>query len=207
MHPLGYSTLCRAGVHDLYALHDLAETATRALCAADYTTAQIETALRFGLGVDARLLRDRTYFVIENRGHLIAAGGWSFRAAVMGNTHPDYEGHPHDVLDPAAHPARLRGFFVHPDFARRGLARKLLGVCQREAAAAGFTRLELLATPTARPLYRACGFEELERITNVFPNGVAAPAYRMAKTLDVGAGAMGAGYRSGRVMPAPPSLN
>ena len=99
MHPLGYSTLCRAGLHDLHALHGLAETATRALCAADYTPTQIDTALRYGLGVDARLIKDRTYYVVENRGHLIAAGGWSFRAAVMGNTHPDYDGHPHDLLD------------------------------------------------------------------------------------------------------------
>ena len=123
----------------------------------------------------------------------------------MGNTHPDYAGHPHDVLDPAAHPARLRAFFVHPHFARRGLARRLLGVCEREAAAAGFTRLELVATLTARPLYRACGFKDVEPMTNVFPNGITAPAYRMAKTLHVTAGAVE--QRAGLGLVPPPSLN
>jgi N-acetylglutamate synthase-like GNAT family acetyltransferase len=176
----------RAGIEDLDALHELSAAAIRELCAGDYTAEQIETALRFGMGVDAQLVRDRTLYVVKDRGRVVAAGGWSYRAALMGNTHPDYHGKPRDVLDPSADAARLRCFFVHPEFARRGLGRGLVGVCEREAAEAGFSRMEVMATVTGRRLYLACGFEDVETMTNVFPNGVAAVGWRMSKRLEVG---------------------
>ena len=39
----------------------------------------------------------------------------------------------------------------------------LIALCERTAAAVGFTRLELLTTPAGRRLYTACGFADVER--------------------------------------------
>ena len=189
-------TIRRAGPGDVERLSVLAAAAAHALCRPDYTAEQIETALRFGLRADAQLIADGTYYVIEHRGGIIAAGGWSFRAALMGDFHPDYDGGPRDTVDPALHSARLRGFFVYPGFARIGLGRMLVAHCERAALDAGFTSLELLATPAGRRLYLACGFSDLEPMTNFFSNGVSAPGWWMSKTIHACATAFPATGRS-----------
>jgi GNAT superfamily N-acetyltransferase len=173
-----------AGLVDLPVLRALADTSVRSLCADDYAPAQIETFLRFGMGVDRQLVADRTYYVVEHGGKVVAGGGWSYRAAPYGRSHPNYPGDPLDILDAAAHPARIRCFFVHPSVARRGVGRTLLALCQGAAARFGFAAVELTATLNARRMYRACGFADVEPITDVFPNGVAAVGYRMRKELE-----------------------
>jgi GNAT superfamily N-acetyltransferase len=62
------------------------------------------------------------------------------------------------LLDPARDAARVRAFFVHPLWARRGLGRLLLARCESEALAHGFTAAELMATLTGEKLYRQCGY-------------------------------------------------
>lgn len=56
---------------------------------------------------------------------------------------------------------------MHPAWARRGLGRQLYDRCAAEAGAAGFQTLELMATLPGEPLYRALGFEEVERTVAV----------------------------------------
>jgi GNAT superfamily N-acetyltransferase len=176
-------SLRHATPDDLPELQDLVRAATRKLCAGDYTREQIESALHYGMGVDPQLIKDRTYFVAEYRGRIVAAGGWSFRRAILGPHHP-YNLRGAERLDPLIEPARLRAFFVHPDFARRGIGRVLLAVCQAGAARAGFTRLELAATITGERLYRHAGFEIVEVLKTVFPDGVAFHGFRMSKVID-----------------------
>jgi GNAT superfamily N-acetyltransferase len=174
-----------ARIEDRDEIGRLAESASRELCAADYSGAQIASMLRFGLLADAQMIGDGTCCVIEHRGRIIATGGWSFRAALMGGMHPDYVGGPWDVLDPRVHPARLRGFFVEPRFARLGLGRMIVAGCERAAWLAGFRGLELMATEAGRRFFLACGFAELDALTNIYPDGAYAMAYRMSKTLAV----------------------
>jgi GNAT superfamily N-acetyltransferase len=215
MHRLACVSIRRASLSDLDDLHALAAASMCGLCEDDYTPIQIGTLLRFGLVPDALLVAGGTYYVIEDAGRIIAGGGWGQRAALFGHTHPDYEGDAHDLLDPSANAARLRGLFVHPDAVRQGLGRTLLALCERTAAAAGFARLELIATPSARRLCRACGFADVERMTNIFPNCVAVLGYRMAKaigpeTLYIAAGVASSDpYTAHRPAgaPRPPSLN
>ena len=45
-------------------------------------------------------------------------------------------------LDPDRHPAGIRGFSVHPDWARRGIGRQLLQKCEEEARSENFRALE-----------------------------------------------------------------
>jgi predicted N-acetyltransferase YhbS len=72
---------------------------------------------------------------------------------------------------------------VHPNWARRGIGRRLLKTCETAARKANFTALELVSTPMGEPLYAGFGFEVTERLEFRFPDGVVAPAARMLKSL------------------------
>ena len=180
-------TIRPATPDDIPSLVLLVRCATRELAGADYTRQQIDSALRgYGTGVDLRLIDDGTYYVAEIDGRIVGAGGWSFRPAM--GPDPIDGGHPQGVgderLDPARDAARIRAFFVHPDYARRGIARRILAVCESAAWRAGFRRLELVATRTGVPLYVACGFESIDWIEVPLPDGVKFPVMRMKKTME-----------------------
>jgi GNAT superfamily N-acetyltransferase len=144
-----------------------------------YDHAQIESALRYVFGVDTRLIDDGTYHVIEAEGVLTAAGGWSRRRTLFGGD--QWKHGADDALDPSREPARIRAFFVHPAWSRRGLGRLLFETCRRDAAEAGFRRLELMATLPGEPLYRALGFTDDERTELELPDGVSVPLVRMSR--------------------------
>ncbi len=148
-------------MEDLPALQRLIEESVRGLSAPFYTPAQIESALVHVFGPDTRLIADGTYFVVSGHEGLAAAGGWSRRRTLYGGDQMKQGEDP--LLDPAVEPARIRAFFVHPAWARRGLGRELYNRCAAEAKAAGFHSLELMATLPGEPLYRALGFKEVER--------------------------------------------
>ena len=82
-------------------------------------------------------------------------------------------------LDAATEPARIRAFFVHPEWTRRGLARAVYAECCRAALAAGFRTFELMATLPGEPLYSALGFSALERTSVSLGDGVELPLVRM----------------------------
>jgi len=206
MRPLRNIGIRRATREDLQAISALANSATRALCAPDYAPRQVESILRFSLADNSQLIDDRTYFVIENGGEIVAAGGWSYRAALMANDCGD-AADPHDIVDPANGAARLRGFFVHPHFARRGLARTLVALCERAAANAGYSHLELLTTATGRRLYLACGFADIEWVTQIYPTGVSVVSHRMGKAIEPIPGAVASARKPASVTWFPVSIN
>ncbi len=177
---------------DVPALQALIAASARGLSAAHYTPAQIEAAVAHVFGVDTQLVADGTYYVVDGRTGPVAAGGWSARRTLFGGDQAKSDDDPR--LDPARDPARLRAFFVHPDWARRGLARQLHDACARAAWAAGFRRLELMSTAPGEPLYAALGFVVVERIALPLPGGVALPLARMMRAL---AAPGGAGSTSG----------
>jgi len=148
---------------DVPALHHLIDRSVRGLSPGFYTPQQIESGLRHIFGPDTQLIADGTYFVIPAGAGLAAAGGWSRRRTLYGGD--QLKGADDPLLDPVREPARIRAFFVDPDWARRGLGRQLYDCCARAAAASGFSELELMATLPGIPLYRALGFVELEQVT------------------------------------------
>jgi GNAT superfamily N-acetyltransferase len=169
-----------ARAEDVPLIEQLITRSVRELSIGFYDDSQIESALRYVFGVDTRLIDDGTYHVIEEKGVLAAAGGWSRRRTLFGGDrwkHGD-----DDALDPSREPARIRAFFVHPDWSRRGLGRLLFETCRRDAASAGFGRLELMATLPGEPLYRALGFADDERTELELPDGVRVPLVRMSRT-------------------------
>ena len=167
---------------DVPALEQLISRSVRQLSAGYYTDAQIESALRYVFGVDTQLIADGTYFVVEVDGHFAACGGWSKRQTLYGGDQLKTGEDP--LLDPATEPARIRAFFVDPDFARRGIGRQLLTACEQAAQEAGFRRLEMGATLPGEPLYAAAGYQAIEPIDLQMPDGVILPIVRMGKTVN-----------------------
>lgn len=164
---------------DLPALEKLISVSARELSAVDYSDAQIEGALSGAFGVDTQLLRDGSYFVVEHDGAIIGCGGWSRRRTLFGgDARADRD--PAE-LDPRTDAAKIRAFFVHPDFARRGLGSAILDRCEREARARGFTRFELMATLPGQRLYSARGYAAGERIDYPLPDGSTIPFVPMSK--------------------------
>ena len=167
---------------DVPALSALIAVSARGLSEGFYTPAQVEALVAHVFGVDTQLVLDGTYFVVDSPGGPAAAGGWSARRTLYGGDQA--KGAEDPRLDPAVDAARIRAFFVHPGWARRGLARQLYAACAAAAWAAGFRAFELMATMPGEPLYRALGFEVVERVETVLPGGVPVALARMRRTLD-----------------------
>jgi GNAT superfamily N-acetyltransferase len=169
---------------DIPALVELIETSVRTLQRNDYTPEQIAGALGTVLGLDTQLVADGTYFVAEARAgcaHFLAGcGGWSKRKTLFGSDRADVR--EPELLDPKIDAAKIRAFFIHPDFARRGIGSKILEACESAARAAGFRRFEMGATLTGVPLYLARGYQVRERIEVPLRNGHILPVLRMAKS-------------------------
>jgi GNAT superfamily N-acetyltransferase len=174
--------LRKAALEDTEVLTGLIRDSVLGLSGGDYSEEQLASALRHLFGVDTRLIEDGTYFVVESEGNPVACGGWSRRRTLFGGD--QYADRSDDRLDPAEEPARIRAFFVHPDWARRGLARLILAECARAAKQEGFRRLELMATLTGIPFYEREGFAIREREDLVLPGGVRFPLTRMVRELD-----------------------
>lgn len=166
---------------DIPELEALIERSVRELQAADYSAAQMEGALGSVFGVDRQLIRDKTYFVVEQEGAIIACGGWSKRQSLFGS---DAARTAEDaLLDPLQDAARIRAFFVHPEHARRGLGRAILLACEEAIRAARFRSIELVATLPGVPFYRAFQYEEGEHSEVPLANGLSLPVVRMSKNL------------------------
>ena len=181
---------------DIPVLGALIDASVRGLQAQDYTPTQIENALETVYGVDTQLIADGTYLVaeavsVENASAqagpltgrpelaIVGCGGWSKRKTLYGADH--CTGRQDELLDPLQDAARIRAFFIHPAWARRGIGSMILEACEGAAKLAGFTRLEMGATLTGVPFYRAKGYVALEDLEVPLANGASLPIVRMAK--------------------------
>lgn len=189
-----------AEARDIPALEVLIPLSTRTLQAAYYSAAQIEAALGSVFAVDRQLITDGTYFVVEDDATLVACGGWSKRKSLYGGDQ-GRDALVDTLLDPASESARIRAFFVHPHWARRGIGRQLLRACEDAAAAANFRSLELVATLAGEPLYIAGGYRALERFDITLGNGLAMPVVRMAKSASLALHPAFAAGGSGSIVP------
>src|SRR5688572_23110975 len=175
-------TIRPATMADIPALKELIQASVRGLSQTHYTPDQIEAALSEVFGVDTQLIADGTYFLAEASGEVIGCGGWSKRQTLFGSD-VHKAGVADALLDPAKDAARIRAFYVHPDWTRRGVGKRLLRFCEDAAIAAGFTRVELVATRPGQPLYAAMGYDEIEATVLPMSNGKSLPACRMGKLL------------------------
>lgn len=165
---------------DVPRLCQLIPDSARALSNGYYTERQIESAIAHIFGVDSQLIADGTYFVVTDDEVIVGCGGWSKRRTLYGGD--QMKGEVDDLLDPATDAARIRAFFVDPNWARRGIGRRIIEACEAAARREGFQRMELGATLPGEPLYAAMGYAVTERFEIPMPDGEVLPAAHMVKS-------------------------
>jgi GNAT superfamily N-acetyltransferase len=171
--------LRQATLDDVPELEEMIPLSVRALQAPYYSSEQMDGAVGSVFGVDRQLIRDGTYFIAEEGGRIVGCGGWSRRRSLHGS---DRGRVGEDLpLDPEVDAARIRAFFVHPQWARRGIGRSILERCEAELQRFGFRRAEIVATLAGEPLYGAYGYRIDERIDLPLENGLVIEAVRMSK--------------------------
>ena len=179
---------------DVPVLRELIDASVRGLQTQDYTPAQIEGALKTVFGVDSQLIADGTYIVaqpepnaIERTGSkhaqtelmIVGCGGWSKRKTLYGSDH--WTGREDALLDPLCDAAKIRAFFIHPAWARRGVGGMILQACEDAARAAGFARFEMGATLTGAKLFGVRGYVAVRPISIPLVNGESLPVIHMEK--------------------------
>ncbi|HKH28946.1 MAG TPA: GNAT family N-acetyltransferase [Sphingomicrobium sp.] len=171
----------KASLDDRGAIERLIVESARCLSREDYSERQIEAATTTVFGVDTNLILDGTYFVADNSRTLVGCGGWSKRRTLFGGD--QFAVRDSSELNPEEEAAKIRAFFVHPEYARKGIGRAILAACESEARANGFRSVELMATLPGLKLYRACGYEGSERVEYEIGDGVRIEFVPMRKEL------------------------
>lgn len=164
---------------DLETLKALMDAAISELQKPFLDESQIESS-RAIMGLDTQLIDDRTYFIVELDGQLAGCGGWSRRATLYGGDQTP--GRSAALLDPTKDAARIRAMYTHPNHIRKGVGRFIISLCEEAARAEGFSSMELVATMSGEPLYRACGYLPYESLVDD-RGGAGVPLLRMKKTL------------------------
>jgi GNAT superfamily N-acetyltransferase len=173
---------------DIPVLRTLIDASVRGLQTRDYTPSQIEGALATVYGVDTQLIADGTYFVAENESDadataplIVGCGGWSKRSTLYGGD--QWTGREAALLDPQHDAAKIRAFFIHPSWVRRGIGTMILEACENAAVASGFVRFEMGATLTGVLLYQARGYVAIENLEVPLGNADSLPIVRMEKQI------------------------
>jgi GNAT superfamily N-acetyltransferase len=171
-----------ATLEDLDALREVMRRSIAALQTGFLTPEQVRVSHSV-MGLDTQLIKDGTYFVVERDGRIAGCGGWSWRSTLYGGDDSMVSREP-EALDPATDAARVRAMYTDPDFARQGVGRTVIRLCEDAARSAGFKRATMMATMAGAPLYEACGYVQVEPVLSAPVDGIRVPLVRMEKALD-----------------------
>ena len=166
---------------DIPALEELIPLSVRGLQSGHYSDAQMEAALGPVFAVDRQLIADATYFVAASGEGILGCGGWSRRRSLFGGDRG--RAGEDTLLDPRLDPARVRAFFVRPDWARRGIGSSLMRHCEEAIRGAGFRSVEIVATLPGEALYASFGYEVLERYEILMAGDLSLAVVRMGRKL------------------------
>jgi len=166
---------------DVPALREVMSRAINSLQARSLTPEQLRVS-HMVMGLDSQLVQDGTYFIVETDGQIAGCGGWSWRSTLYGGDESMVSRQP-KALHPAIDVARIRAMYTDPDFARRGVGRTVVSLCEDASRQAGFRRATLIATMAGVPLYKACGYVEIEPLLSAPIDAVRVPLVRMEKHL------------------------
>jgi GNAT superfamily N-acetyltransferase len=169
---------------DVPTLTKLIASSVRGLQHGDYSQAQIDSALRTVYGVDSQLISDGTYFVAETVGEpslIVGCGGWSKRKTLYGGD--QYAAREDSLLAPSTDAAKIRAFFIHPEWVRLGIGSRILEACEDAAIEGGFRRLEMGSTLTGVALYSGKGYVAAGDMEVPLEDGLCLPIVRMTKTV------------------------
>lgn len=124
------------------------------LLRADYPPSTLVLALPRMARAQPGLIGSGRYFLAEENGRLLGAGGWSPEPPGGGASHPGVGHVRHVATDAQA--------------VRRGVGRALMEHVATEASGQGIRRLSCLSTLTAVPFYAALGFRTIRQVTLTF---------------------------------------
>ncbi len=88
-----------------------------------------------------------------------------------------------NLLDPSSDAARIRAYFIAPDWARQGIGSQIIKQCEKDALKAGFSTIELVATLPGEQLYQRFGYVALKRYNHMLSTGLEFPVISMRKKL------------------------
>ena len=162
-------TIRTAGPQDISALDRLFPRSDARLLAADYPPSVLVTAIPVIARAQPQLLGSGLFFLAEQGGAILAAGGWSLNPP---GGRPGQRGVGH-----------VRHVATNPDHVRKGAGRAVLEHIVLVAKASGMAALHCQSTRTALPFYAAMGFVPRGEITVPLPGGLAFPAIHMERVL------------------------
>jgi GNAT superfamily N-acetyltransferase len=174
----------KATLGDQPEIEKLIAESVRGLSHDDYNARQIELSIKTVFGVDTQLIQDQTYFVAQSEdGKLAGCGGWSKRRTLYGASVYQHS-RDSNLLNPETDPAKIRAFFIHPEFARKGIGTAILETCESEAKAHGFISCEMMATLPGVKLYAVRGYTGDEQVKVPLGDNEEIICVRMRKNLD-----------------------
>jgi GNAT superfamily N-acetyltransferase len=164
-----------AKMSDLQELKNLQAHSFRVLGAPYYGSDVVEAFIEVGT-MDPALLDEGTYLAAVSGGRVVGCGGWCLRT-------PSYATYIVGRAAPGGPTATVRSVYVHPSFARKGIARALMAAIEVNIAAAGLKVVSLAATLSGIPLYRRLGYRGEEPIILRLPTGHQIMTLAMTKCL------------------------
>ncbi len=160
--------LRQTGIEDTALVDALLEASYATLLRRWYDAALLEQALPIIVRARQELLTSGTYFLIEEHGVALSAGGWTLSAPGP-SQHSDAElGH-------------IRHFATHPDHVGRGHAGRIMKRVISDCEALGVKQLDCQSTLAAEKFYQSQGFESKGSIDVPLPGGIMFPAIRMER--------------------------
>ncbi|OKH51505.1 hypothetical protein NIES2101_18225 [Calothrix sp. HK-06] len=149
---------------DAEQMHYIHVQSVRQLCAEDYTKEQIEAWVGH---LDPETLRqyiingakDEVQFVAEDE-----------NGTITGFSAFDINGD-------------ISAVYVHPNYTRQGVGKQLLKTAENEALAHNFKKLEISASITAIPFYKANGYKFIKYSSHCLRSNVKIPCALLEKSL------------------------
>src|SRR5262245_17177065 len=125
---------------------------------------RLEVALNRVVGPDWEPFAKGTYFVVEQENRVLGIGGYV------------PAGRPYDT-------ARMRHFYVDPEFARQGVGSWLLAVAEGRALTEGFRSADTVAVLEGEAFFGANGYVPVDHTAATLPGGWLSRGVRMRKNL------------------------
>ena len=125
---------------------------------------RLEVALDRVVGPDWEPFAKGTYFVVEQGGRVLGIGGYV------------HAGRPFNT-------ARMRHFYVDPEYARQGIGGWLLTVAEGRALTEGFRSADCVAMLNGEAFFGANGYVPVDHTAATLPGGWLSRGLRMRKNL------------------------
>jgi putative acetyltransferase len=147
---------------DAIQMHNVHIRSVRQLCSLDYTKEQIEA------WVGHLNPEERRQYIMNGALNEVLFVAESESNLIIGFSAFDKDGD-------------INAVYVHPDYVRLGVGKKLLDAVEKEAVAYNYTKLEISASITAIPFYKAHGYKFLKYSSHALRSGVEIPCALMEK--------------------------